>query len=344
MNQVKNESGFVMPAEWEKHSAVWLAWPHDRITFGSLNEKDNKINSERLTKVEENFKEIVNLLQEGEQVRLITQKEKIPSGISSEIEIFHADYADVWTRDYIPSFVKDENGKLVAVKWKYNAYGEKFAGLIKDNEVWYEVNKKQKIKTIETDLILELGAIETNGTGVLLTTEECIHARNPELSKEEVENIFKTYLGIEKVVWLKNGLVNDHTDGHIDELAKFVATNKIVCAYEDDPNDENFKILDDNYQVLKNSTDQNGKTFEIIKLPMPHITYGNGSKAPASYANFYIGNKVVLASVFNDPNDEKALKIIRECFPDRKVVGIDCREIIYGGGAIHCMTQQQPAV
>jgi len=149
-------------------------------------------------------------------------------------------------------------------------------------------------------------------------------------------------LGVSKVIWLKNGLENDHTDGHIDELARFVAKNKIVCAYEDNTEEENFKTLDENYNILKNAADQDGKPFEIIKLPMPHMVYDNGVKAPVSYANFYISNKVVLVSTFNDANDAKAIEIIQSCFPDRKVIGIDCTDLIYGGGAIHCITQQEP--
>lgn len=333
-----------MPAEWETHSTVWLAWPHDKITFGSLNQKDKKIDADRMAKVEESFIEIINALKDSEQIKLITLNKNILPATVGGIEVMELEYADVWTRDYLPSFVKDKNNKLIAIKWSYNAYGEKFKGLVKDNNVWYEINKKLKIKTIETGILMESGAIDVNGAGVLLTTEQCILTRNPSLSKTDIEKIFVEYLGVSKVIWLKRGLVNDHTDGHIDEVARFVETNKIICAYEDSTNDENFKILDDNYQVLKNSTDQNGKPFEIIKLPMPHFTYNNGKKAPVSYCNFYIGNKVILVSVFNDPNDVKALQIIQSCFPSRKVVGIDCRDIIYGGGAIHCITQQQPAV
>ena len=319
-----------MPAEWERHSAVWLAWPYDKISFGSLNQKDNKINIERLTKVEKTFLKIISLLRKSEQVKLIT-KDK-------------TDYADVWTRDYIPTFVKDCKNNLIAIKWIYDAYGEKFKGLIKDNNVWSEVNKKLKIKTVETGVVMESGAFEVNGGGTLLTTKQCMSARNPSLSRIDIENIFAKYLGIKKIIWLKKGLINDHTDGHIDEITKFVAPNKIVCAYEENTKDENFKNLNDNYQILKNSTDQNGKKFEIIKLPMPHMKYDDGSKAPVSYANFYIGNTVVLVPVYDDLSDAKALEIIQLCFPERKVVGIDCREIIYGGGAIHCMTQQQPGV
>jgi agmatine deiminase len=256
---------------------------------------------------------------------------------------FHlTNYADVWTRDYVPIFVKNHKNELTAVKWDYNAYGEKFTGLIKDNSVWAEINQELNINTVEPGIFLEAGGVEVNGGGTLLTTEQCLLKRNPHLKKEDYEQAFAEYLGITKVIWLKQGLVNDHTDGHIDELAKFVAPQSIVCAYEDDPADPNFQILEKNYQVLKNSADAFGKPFEVIKLPMSHIVYDDGNKAPVSYANFYIGNKVVLASIFNDPNDQKALDIIQSCFPNRKVVGIDCSEIIYGGGAIHCMTQQQP--
>lgn len=305
-----------MPAEWEPHSAVWLAWPYDTITFGSLNEKDEKLNPERLKIVENVFRQIIEALEDSEKVNLITKDV--------------ADYADVWTRDYMPTFVKNEEGKLAAVKWIYNAYGEKFEQLLKDNNVWNEVNKKLHIETIETGIILESGAIETNGDGVLITTEECILKRN--LTKEQAEEAFAKYLGIKKVIWLKNGLVNDHTDGHVDELARFVAPNKILCAYE-----EGYESLEENFKILT------ATNFEIIKLPMPHMTYSNGMKTPASYTNFYIGNKVVLAPTFNDLNDTKALAIIQSCFPGRKVVPIDCSELIYGGGALHCITQQVPA-
>jgi agmatine deiminase len=317
-----------MPAEWEPHKAVWLAWPYDLITFGSLNQKDEKLDEGRIKRVEEAFNKIISALEGSEEVKLITKNQ--------------ADYADVWTRDYMPTFVKDQNGKVSAVKWIYNAYGEKFGELLRDNNVWKEVNKNSEIETIETNLIMESGAIDVNGQGALLTTEQCLLTRNGDMSKEEIENKFKEYLGVSKVIWLKSGLMNDHTDGHIDEIARFVSSNKIVCAYEDDTKEENFRTLDENYTELKKATDTSGKSFEIIKLPMPHMIYDDGKKAPVSYANFYVSNKVVLVSTFNDVNDAKAIEIIQSCFPNRKVIGIDCSDIIYGGGAIHCITQQEP--
>jgi agmatine deiminase len=194
-------------------------------------------------------------------------------------------------------------------------------------------------------IIVEGGAIDVNGLGVCLTTEECLlnENRNPGKTRAEIEKYLGDYLGVRKTIWLGNGLVNDHTDGHIDEIARFVSPGRIVCAFEDDPGDENYGTLRANYKTLTGAADIDGRPFDVIKLPMPHVRYEDGRKAPVSYTNFYIGNSVVLAPVFKDENDAAALKILRGCFPGREVVGIDCSDIIYGGGAIHCMTQQQPA-
>lgn len=331
-------NSYRMPAEWEPHDAVWLAWPYDKITFGSLNQKNNKLNPERLAKVEKKFIKIIDALKDSEQVNLIVRNKKEHSDALPHARMFEADYADVWTRDYIPTFVKNQEGKLAAIKWNYNAYGEKFAGLIKDNDVWPKINAELNINTVEPGIILEAGAIEINGAGILVTTEQCLLKRNPHLSKQDYEKAFAEFLGITKVIWLKVGLVNDHTDGHIDDVAKFVATNKILCGYEDDPADENFETLKNNFETLEKAG------LEVIKLPMPHMRYNDGKKAPVSYVNFYIGNSVVLVPSYNDPNDKKALEIIQSCFRDRKAVGIDCRDLIYGGGALHCLTQQQVAV
>ena len=331
-----SKNSYRFPAEWESHSAVWLAWPYDKITFGSLNQLDNKTNPGRLVKVEKEFLKIINALKDSEQVNLIVRNKKEHPHILENVRMFEADYADVWTRDYIPTFVKNQNGELMAIKWNYNAYGEKFTGLIKDNDVWSKINTELAVSTIEPKIILEAGAIEVNGKGILITTEQCLMKRNLHLNKENYEEAFAKFLGITKVIWLKGGLVNDHTDGHIDDIVKFVSPNKVLCAYENDPRDENYEILKNNFETLEK------ENFEIIKLPMPHMRYNDGTKAPVSYTNFYIGNSVVLAPTYNDPHDEEALKIIQSCFPDRKVVDIDCRDLIYGGGAIHCLTQQQP--
>lgn len=347
MIQIPKELGYYMPAEWEKHSAVWLAWPYGDITFPNI-----------LDSVEKSYCEIIKALEGSEKVKLIVlndgekqriEKMLIDFGVDiNNINFFIQDYADVWVRDYAPItlFNNKEVGRIGFAKWNYNAYGRKddplFADLLKDDKVFLNILNESKDEIFKPDVVLEGGAIESNGKGTLITTEECLlnPNRNIELDKGRTEIYLKAYLGVENIIWLKNGLTNDHTDGHVDEVARFVSIDTIVCAYENDKKDPNFAILDNNFKILKNTKDQDGNKFNIIKLPMPHMNYNNGEKAPVSYANFYIGNSIVLMSLFNDPNDKKAMKIIQSLFKDKKIIGIDCSQIIYGGGAIHCMTMQ----
>jgi len=342
MNKGKMPS-YRMPAEWEPHSAVWLAWPYDEITF-----------PDRVEKAESAFVKILGALHKSEDAELLVLDEEMKkkahdmlseAGADMTRINFHVtDYADVWMRDTGPIFVKDVSGKTVITKWVFNSWGNKFPELLKDAAIPGKIGEWKDISVEEPQIIIEGGAIDVDGEGMCLTTEQCLlnGNRNPGSSKAEIEKYMEQYLGVRKTVWLKEGLVNDHTDGHIDELARFAAPGRIVCAYEDDPEDENFGILSDNYKTLTGAADLDGRPFEIIRLPMPHVRYDDGQKAPVSYTNFYIGNTVVLVPTFNDENDGKALGILSDCFPGREVVGIDCSDIIYGGGAVHCMTQQQP--
>ncbi len=347
MNEKPKELGFYMPAEWEKHSAVWLAWPYDNTTFPNL-----------VPEVEKTYCQIIKSLEESEKVNLIVldkDKERVKKILADaelnldNITFYIEDYVDVWTRDYTPITIlnKTEN-KLAFVKWNYDAYGKGhdpyFSDLLKDDKVFDNILSTSEGEIFRPGIVLEGGAIDSNGNGTILTTEQCLLNlnRNSKLTKEQNEEYLKNYLGADNVIWLKDGLINDHTDGHIDEIARFVASDTIVCAYEDDQNDPNFVILDLNYKILERAVDKNGNKFKVIKLPMPHMNYDNGEKAPVSYANFYIGNTVILMSVFNDVNDDKAKEIIQSLFKNHKVIGIDCSKVIYGGGAIHCMTMQQP--
>ena len=343
MNDTPLKLGFKMPAEWETHSATWLAWPHDKITF-----------PDRIEEVEKKFVEIIKILTEGEIVKLIVLDDEMKKRVENMLNLALVDkekvvfyttrYADIWIRDYGPTFIKhNQTGQLSLVKWNYNVYGEKFPTLLKDNEVF--LNLKATLgEMVKPDIFMEGGAIEVNGEGVLITTKQCLlnKNRNSNLNIEQTEECLKDNIGVSKIIWLEEGLTNDHTDGHVDDILKFVNKDTILCAYEGSELDENFKILDANYKILEVSTDQDGKAFNLIKLPMPHMNYDDGTKAPVSYANFYIGNSVVLVPTYNDPNDTLALEIIGSYFKDRKVVGIDCSSIIYGGGAIHCITAQQP--
>lgn len=348
---MKNSFNFLMPAEWEKHEGVWLAWPHDKISFPH----------EHLEKVETRYVEIIKALTSSETVMLLVlnkaMKQKVvemlkKNGVDVSKVVFRiTDYADVWLRDYGPMFVKNiKENKLVWVKWQYDAYSKKFPMLLKDNRVFYNLKIKIDAPMLESKMILEGGSIEQNGCGTILTTKQCLldSGRNPNLTKKQIENNLKSFLGASKIIWLKQGLKNDHTDGHVDDIVKFVSTNTILCAYEENKNEENSQILKKNFEDLEKALDQDGKPFNIIKLQVPHLVYDKdkpfeaGNKAPASYTNFYIGNNVVLVPTYNDTNDENALKIIKSYFQDKKVIGIDSRDLIYGGGSIHCITQQQP--
>jgi agmatine deiminase len=344
MIEIPKELGYYMPGEWEKHSAVWLAWPYGDITFPNI-----------LKDIEEKYCEIIKSLIESEKIKLLVLNEREKSRIENilvgfgidinNIIFYIQDYADVWTRDYAPiTLLNKNNNEKAFVKWQYNAYGKKedplFVDLLKDDKVFLNILGKDKI--FDGGMVLEGGAIESNGKGTLLTTEQTLlNPNRTNLNKEEIESKIKDYLGIDNIIWLKEGLVNDHTDGHVDEVARFVKEDTVLVAYEDDEKDPNFSILNDNFKILENSRDQDGNKFKVIKLPMPHMNYDNGEKAPVSYTNFYIGNVIILMSIFNDPNDIKAMDILQGVFPDRKIIGVDCSKIIYGGGAIHCITMQE---
>lgn len=360
-----NSFNYTMPAEWEPHSAVWLAWPHDEISFPG-----------RVEKVQDDVVKIIAAIHESERVELFVLDDSMQAQATekllgadvnlTKVTFRIANYMDGWMRDCGPIFVRSlppsppERGagdegqnKLSLVKWIFNQWGGKFPDLLPDDALPYKIKQWLNLKMEQPELVLEGGAIDVNGQGLCLTTEQCVlnENRNGGKTKKDVEAFLADYLGVKKTIWLFEGLVNDHTDGHIDELARFVGPNKIVCAYEDNEKDENYAILKNNYETLQSATNLEDKPLELIKLPMPHVNFKDaaagtaaGEKAPVSYTNFYIGNSVVLAPTFNDPNDAKALQIIQDCFPKRKVVGIDCADIIYGGGAIHCMTQQQPLI
>src|SRR3989344_582620 len=338
---------YSFPAEWEKHSAVYLAWPHDKITFPQL------------AKVEHDFAKIIKALQvtKSEKVKLfvtgkpmLLRAKKILSQNKVDLKkivFFEHKYADVWFRDYGPTFlVNREKKKLAFTQWIFNSWGNKYKELLKDRVMPSVVNRKMKVPVFNAGFVNEGGAIETNGNGVILTTESCLlnKNRNPSLSKDLIEENLKHFLGAEKVIWLKIGFPTDHTDGHIDNLARFVDENTILFSHETKKNDENYSSLAKNYQILKSATNADGKKFNLVKLPVPKVFDSERNRMAASYTNFYIANNCVLKPVFNVPQDKTALKIISKHFRGRNVIPIDCSNIISGGGTIHCITQQEPKV
>ena len=337
---------FYMPAEWHSHRSTWLAWPHDPITF-----------PERVEKVEGVYAQIIFYLHEAEMVDLIVldhfMQKKVEEILRSQrIDIskitFHrTDYADVWIRDWGPSFLLERGGNRGAcIKWRYNAYGNKFPDLLKDDRTFFDLQDTLAQPLFDAGIVMEGGSFDVNGAGTILTTQECLlnPNRNPQLNRSGIEEILKNRIGASHIVWLKKGIFNDHTDGHIDDVARFVDPHTIVMAQEDDESDPNFEILQENWRILEQAVDQNGKPFRLISLPMPKMLYDDRSQAPVSYANFYIANRVVLVPQFRHHNDQIAQAIIQSLFPLHRVVGIDCRDLIYGGGTIHCITQQQPAL
>lgn len=354
MNSIKNDSlpntpaadGFFMPAEWEPHEAIWLAWPHDPVTF-----------PERVPQVEDAYVEIiaathgselVNLLVLDEDAREHARGKLLDRRVDVSRVRFHIrDYADVWFRDYGPIFVRDAAGENLAIThWIYNAWGNKYETLLKDTAIPAFINETMGLRVYEPGIVLEGGSIDVNGRGSLLTTEQCLlnKNRNPHLSKKEIEDYLAAYLGGRHVIWLNEGIAGDDTDGHIDDIARFVDPATVICAVEEDPADENYELLQENLRILKASTDQDGKPLRIVELPMPGYVGDEEGRLPASYANFYIGNTVVLVPVFGRENDARALEIIQGQFTTRRVVGIDCSNIVYGLGTLHCISQQQPAI
>lgn len=347
MNLTPKSLGFRMPAEWERHDAIWLAWPYDEATF-----------PDRVRKVEQTYVSIIKSIHQSEDVNLLVLNQDVKNRISrmlkkenvslNKINFHIQDYADVWFRDYGPTFaVNRKERKLAMVKWIFNAWGNKYEELEKDNNIPFKMNEKMKLPMFEAGIVLEGGSVDVNGKGTLITTRQCLlnKNRNPGISKDEIENHLKEYLGVKSIIWLMEGIAGDDTDGHIDDIARFVNPNTVLCAFEENEDDENQEILRKNYDILKKSKDENGNELKVIKLPMPGFVADDGGKRlPASYANFYISNTVVLVPTFNHENDKQALGIIQKCFPERKVIGIDCNDLVYGLGTLHCSSQQQPSI
>lgn len=344
-SKTPRELGYFMPAEWERHEAIWLSWPYDPTTFQNVG------------RAEETYAEIISAIHESEKVNLLVVNsemkaravkllEKMLVGLGKIRFIFH-DYADVWFRDYGPTFIVDKaKRKLAMVHWVYNAYGRKYEELARDVNIPDVINQEMKLPCFKPGIVMEGGSIDVNGCGALLTTEQCLlnRNRNPQLSRAEIEEYLKNNLGVRHIIWLKEGIVGDDTDGHVDDIARFVNSTTVLCAFEENAKDENHAVLKENYEILLKSKDQDGNKLNVIKLPMPGPVMADETRLPASYANFYIGNKAVLVPVFGHKNDKIALEIIQKAFPERKVVGINCTDLVYGLGTIHCISQQQPAI
>jgi len=329
-----------MPAEWEPHEATWIAWPHNRSDWPG-----------RFAPIPWVYGEIVRKLSQVERVRILVQDSEVQQQASrvlrkvgaalQAVEFFECPTNRVWTRDYAPLFLKNTRGEIALTRWRFNAWA-KYDDWQCDRAAGEFIARQVQRPAWNPDVVLEGGSIDVNGRGVLLTTEECllspVQARNPGLSRAEIEKTVGDYLGVMRVVWLRNGIAGDDTHGHIDDIARFVSADTVVAAWEPDRSDLNHAPLAENHRLLR------AAGLRVVKLPMPKPLTFAGRRLPASYANFYIANGLVLVPTFNDPNDRVALSIFARLFPDRQAVGINCTDLIWGLGALHCMTQQQPAL
>jgi agmatine deiminase len=350
--------GYRMPAEWEPHEATWLAWPHERTDWPG-----------KFAPIPWVYADIVRHLARVERVRILVQdrdEERAARRILQKsgadlaaVEFFVAPTNRGWTRDFGAVFVKKCGAAgadgVAATKWRFNAWA-KYDDWKKDNAAMNRVLPKLKVPVWEPQyrgrpVVLEGGSIEVNGAGSLLTTEECLlsteQARNPGFERADWEAIFCDYLGATNVLWLGRGIAGDDTHGHVDDLARFVNPTTVVTVVESDRSDANYEPLQENLARLRGMPgikDQEGRPLRIETLPMPQPVWFDGQRLPASYANFYIANKIVLVPTFSDPADRAALNTLAALFPDREVISIAARDLVLGLGTLHCMTQQQPAV
>jgi agmatine deiminase len=342
--QTPAQLGYRMPAEWETHAATWLSWPRrETISFpGSLDRVLLTLRAmvEALTESEPVCINVCNGAHEAEARAVL-------DGLPMECITFYTVPTDEpWCRDHGPIFLtRDDEPRLVVVDWDYNAWGGKYPPFELDEVVPTRIAEILEVPVFYPRLILEGGSIDVNGTGALLTSEGCLlnKNRNPGVTRAEIEQRLRDFLGVSQILWLGEGTEGDDTDGHIDNLARFVGERTVVTVVEPDPASANYKPLLDNRRRLE-AMKINGQALEIIELPMPSRMVREDLVLPASYANFYIANTVVLVPTYDQPNDQHVLDTLTKLFPGRRVVGIDCRELIWGLGAFHCLTQQQPAV
>jgi agmatine deiminase len=351
-------AAYRMPAEWEQHLACYLAWPHNRDTWPGKFEVIPPIYAEMVAKIArfEPVRLAVTDASQIDEVRATIREaarrtETEAPGPILPIDIFHLPTNDAWARDHGPIFVNRAANEApagpnqIALDWRFNSWGEKYGAFDLDDVVPQKLGRRFGFEVIEPGIVLEGGSIDVNGAGSLLTTESCLlnPNRNPGLSRQEIEEYLRVFFGVSNILWLGDGISGDDTDGHVDDLARFVSRDTIVTVIEDDPADDNYRPLAENLERLHAMRDQDGKPFKVETLPMPPALYHEGQRLPASYANFYIANGAVMVPVFGYPSDERALAVLSRLFPGRKVLGFQCLDLVWGLGTIHCLSQQHPA-
>ncbi|SDB97442.1 agmatine deiminase [Terribacillus halophilus] len=335
---------YIMPPEWEKHERTLISWPV----------KDSMVYPEDWEAVCKGYADLILAIAEFEPITVLVNKEDHDAaaayvGQDENVTLLEVSHDDAWLRDNGPTFVRDEAGKLAGVNWRFNAWGEKYFPWDLDDAVAPAVLRHLGIKQLDAPLVLEGGSIHVDGEGTLITTEECLlnPNRNPDLSKEDIEAYLRHYLGIEKVIWLKRGVAGDETDGHVDNIACFAAPGKLLLQVTDDPEDENFEITQENLRILDETKDAKGRQIEVIAVQQPPKITWNDTRLTLSYINFYFVNGGIILPVFGNTakgTDERAIKLLQEQFPERRIRTIDGLAIIKEGGNVHCTTQQMPAM
>ena len=339
------------PAEWEKHEATWIGWPHNKEDWPG-----------KFAPIPWVYGEIARYISRGEKVRIVVEDKEHQKKAKRVLKAVNADFQNIefyrlktdrgWMRDSGPAFVKDKDNHTALVNFRFNAWA-KYDNYKKDVKLPSFISKKLGLQNIipvhnDRQVVLEGGSIDTNGTGTLITTEEClmddkIQVRNPGFTKKDYEELFRNYLGISNTIWLGKGIAGDDTHGHVDDLCRFVNKNTVVLVQEDDKSDKNYLPLQENRERLQDAVLADGSKLNVIELPMPSPVTFKGERLPASYANFYISNYAVLVPTFNDPEDKNALGIIAELLNDRPVTGIHAVDLVWGLGTLHCLTHEQPA-
>lgn len=338
--------GYHFPAEFAKHDATWLSWPHKEASWPGKIETIYPRYAEFIKLVAEGEKVKINVLNEAMKQKALRHIAEAGADLNN-IEFFFHPTNDAWCRDHGPAFlVNPAEKKKMIVDWGYNAWGGKYPPFDLDDVIPTRIAEHYNIPVVHPGIVMEGGSVEFNGKGTLLTTRACLlnENRNPHLNQQQIEEYLINYYGVNHILWLGDGIIGDDTDGHIDDLTRFVNEDTVVTIVEENKQDENYEILQENLRDLKQLRLESGKQLNIVELPMPSPIVYDDMRLPASYANFYIANKYVVVPTFRDKNDDRALDILQSCFADRKVVGVDSVDIIWGLGSFHCLSQQEPAI
>lgn len=347
MSGTPKQHGYRFPAEWEQQAGTWFSWPHKEESWPGKFEPIPYVFT-NIVRTVARFQHVhINVVDEAMRDDVLTRLTK--AGVPpTQFTLHLIPTNDAWCRDHGPAFVVNplSDHPLAIVDWNYNAWGNKYPPYDLDDVVPTRIAEERNLPVFSPGIIMEGGSIDVNGDGCLLTTRACLlnKNRNPHLSQQEIETYLREYYGQEKILWLEDGIVGDDTDGHIDDLARFVNPSTIVTVVEEDPADENYEILQENLRILRTLKDRHGNPFRIVELPMPRPVIYDGQRLPASYANFLIGNGFVVVPTFQDKNDLRALTILQQEFPQRAVIGIDCVDLVWGLGTLHCISQQEPAI